>query len=1041
MDLPSYSLHLLQQLHTLCREQQFCDCSVVVGTTHFRAHKLVLAAASLLFRSVLDGTDTLSIDASVVTPEDFALLLEMIYTGKLPAGKHNFTTIISAADSLQMFDVAVSCKTLLRDLLGCSGQRQVLRDSLVQTVDAPSHRSAVISEASHDAKFRAEEDSPALADSAEPSAEREQSTCSTSATQQDLAEETRLPDRPTEGPGALPCPCPGRQRSVREEGESPTLPEGKGLVRGTGSSGEVIAATAWLWESREELAQAVTHLGPLRELLDTAQAGFLSGAEKQAILECCESDSPREAMENVLKKALEEKALSTDSVLQLLGALKVPFPSLGLLLDNSVAAAAGSNGTARWDLEACGESLLRRHQDHLAKHVSDAQLWQQMLLSAQHLAPGTRQAMERIVAGAVQPRLAFGALASAALEEQALPTAALWQVLLAGQTAEPPLRHVLAEIQKEPGAALLFQAVGSSEGIATEILLRRRTLISEALQQGADLERLPPGEADLAAAVQELLSTHLPEETPGSSWEAALSSALDTPLPAVQIFQLLCGIQESFPGLRTVMQELQLAGLLTEGEGAQAGIWKWKVNSLCQVETVGKAGRKAGRSREAPVGAAPRRSLACQACRKSFRYSCRLKVHEKRCRVANRTLAQCAECGETRSSKAALERHQWEARHQPASTAAGRRKPKKRRLPVPCDICGREFAHTSGMQYHKLTEHFDKKPFTCEECGAKFAANSTLKNHRRLHTGDQPFACQHCRMAFSQASALAYHTKRKHAQGKMYACQYCAAVFAQSIELSRHVRTHTGDKPYVCRECGKGFRQANGLSIHLRTSHNLDDPYDCKQCQMSFPTLQERQRHVYAAHAKEPPHPCPTCGKAFSAPSLLERHLVTHVGGKPFRCQVCDKAYQQLSGLWYHNRTHHPDVFAKQNHRSSKFSSLQCGSCDKTFPSAAAHRRHFKEEHAGSQLLPCPHCSASFHLQGVMQRHLATQHPGLEEPCSAEHPIVGPAEAGLPTAHVMQAIQMPRQEAVAPATLELPGSQVSLALPDSQGAIKVEQSR
>lgn len=57
--------------------------------------------------------------------------------------------------------------------------------------------------------------------------------------------------------------------------------------------------------------------------------------------------------------------------------------------------------------------------------------------------------------------------------------------------------------------------------------------------------------------------------------------------------------------------------------------------------------------------------------------------------------------------------------------------------------------------------------------------------------------------------------------GKMYACQYCDAVFAQSIELSRHVRTHTGDKPYVCRDCGKGFRQANGLSIHLHTFHSM----------------------------------------------------------------------------------------------------------------------------------------------------------------------------------------------------------------------------
>lgn len=56
--------------------------------------------------------------------------------------------------------------------------------------------------------------------------------------------------------------------------------------------------------------------------------------------------------------------------------------------------------------------------------------------------------------------------------------------------------------------------------------------------------------------------------------------------------------------------------------------------------------------------------------------------------------------------------------------------------------------------------------------------------------------------------------------GKMYVCQYCKAVFAQSIELTRHVRTHTGDRPYVCRECGKGYSQASGLTVHLHTFHS-----------------------------------------------------------------------------------------------------------------------------------------------------------------------------------------------------------------------------
>ncbi|NWI21999.1 ZBT40 protein, partial [Crypturellus soui] len=50
-----------------------------------------------------------------------------LYTGKLPLGKHNFTKVISVADTLQMFDVAVSCKNLLRDLLSCSTRDQVVR--------------------------------------------------------------------------------------------------------------------------------------------------------------------------------------------------------------------------------------------------------------------------------------------------------------------------------------------------------------------------------------------------------------------------------------------------------------------------------------------------------------------------------------------------------------------------------------------------------------------------------------------------------------------------------------------------------------------------------------------------------------------------------------------------------------------------------------------------------------------------------------------------------------------------------------------------
>lgn len=71
----------------------------------------------LCVRSLLEGSDTISIDTTVVSSQEFGCLLDMVYTGKLPVGKHNVSRIVAAADSLQMFDVAVGFKKVLATLV------------------------------------------------------------------------------------------------------------------------------------------------------------------------------------------------------------------------------------------------------------------------------------------------------------------------------------------------------------------------------------------------------------------------------------------------------------------------------------------------------------------------------------------------------------------------------------------------------------------------------------------------------------------------------------------------------------------------------------------------------------------------------------------------------------------------------------------------------------------------------------------------------------------------------------------------------------
>ncbi|XP_062960585.1 zinc finger and BTB domain-containing protein 40 [Cynocephalus volans] len=1213
MELPNYSRQLLQQLYTLCKEQQFCDCTISIGTIYFRAHKLVLAAASLLFKTLLDNTDTISIDASVVSPEEFALLLEMMYTGKLPVGKHNFSKIISLADSLQMFDVAVSCKNLLTSLVNCSVQGQVVRDistpsseSLRKEAEKPEVEilsSEGVGEPHSSPEVSATLAGPVKAETEEairrvtqqmsmdpPTAQEMQGNtetpvetsntaevCAPSSVVQTFSEAEEASTEPEcerkhyqlnlllENKGIFSdallvtqdvlkrleecSEIKGPQKEtimeclegeeghsafqrildkVRDESldvqtvmsllrlyqdSSPAIktalldrkPEDVETVQPKGNTEEGKTLSVLLLEHKEDLIQCVTQLKPIVDFLETAKEEFLTGTEKRVILNCCEGGTPKETIENLLHRMTEEKTLTAESLVKLLQAVKMMFPNLGLLLENLQKLATLPSTTVQPSPDDYGTELLRRYHENLSEIFTDNAVLLKVISRVKSLAPEEREVMEKLVKCASGSD-GFSSLMSAVLEKQTLSATSIWQLLLAAQeTKTCPLNLLMEEVRREPGADAFFQAVITPESAALETILRHNKLIIDAIQQRIELKHFTSEEEHLAETVKEILNISSETASPEDSLRAVLSRAMEKSVSAIEICHLLCSVHRSFPGLQPVMQELAYIGFLTKENGEKE---TWKFNNEFHLKANGKEDENAAepakeacqsgeQNKEGETGSLPehqekdtsaspdnaKKSFICKACDKSFHFYCRLKVHMKRCRVAKSKEVQCNECSETKESKKELEKHQLEAHG--ASGEPDVPKKKKKRLPVTCDLCGREFAHASGMQYHKLTEHFDEKPFSCEECGAKFAANSTLKNHLRLHTGDRPFMCKHCLMTFTQASALAYHTKKKHSEGKMYACQYCDAVFAQSIELSRHVRTHTGDKPYVCRDCGKGFRQANGLSIHLHTFHNIEDPYDCKKCRMSFPTLQDHRKHIHEVHSKEY-HPCPTCGKIFSAPSMLERHMVTHVGGKPFSCGICNKAYQQLSGLWYHNRTHHPDVFAAQNHRSSKFSSLQCSSCDKTFSNTIEHKKHIKAEHAdmkfheceqckelfptpallqvhvkcqhsGSQPFRCLYCAATFRFPGALQHHVTTEHFKQSEstfPCElcgelftsqaqldshleSEHPKVTGTESQAAASQVVQVIQTP--EPVAPTeqviTLEetqLAGSQVFVTLPDSQ---------
>ncbi|XP_012993624.3 zinc finger and BTB domain-containing protein 40 [Esox lucius] len=798
MELPNYTRQLTQQLRSLRKEGQFCDCSILVGDTPHQAHKLVLAASSLLFRSLLEGSDTISIDTAVVSSQEFSCLLDMVYTGKLPPGKHNFTRIIAAADSLQMFDVAVGCKNILANLMKQS-----------TTITATTHTTKSASPSP--TTTRPASPSPTTTKPASPS--------------------------PTTTKPASPSPTTTKPASPSPTTTKPASP-----------------------------SPTTTKLASPSPTTTTPS-------------------SPSPTTNSPQLKQLSQNAEHT-------GSLEAAVPNMvegGVNIGTSGAKGKGEEPSLERGVttQAATQTKPMKEKKDMAGPPSKRACLQR---------PGSAADLDTLSAGEAKMPAEVGDL---------------WQFLKGLQTwdriSTEEKQVILSCCDEDPGGPAVFQRLQSrvkeQHGLTAQTLLTLLGLLRE----------FHPN-----------LATLLQEQPEGLSQGATGSEAEELEEEQAQSATGQVGEEEED----------------TEGEGER------------------KTRSKAKRS--------PRR-FSCLWCNKVFDYKCRMVAHADRCSMSQEATLQCPECAEEMPTPQALQLHRNKEHPEPKTA-------KKKRAQVSCDICGRTFAHPSGMLYHKRTEHFEQKPFVCEECGDKFGANSSLKNHMRLHTGEKPYRCKNCDMSFSVAAALAYHTKKKHSEGKMYSCQYCEALFAQSIELTRHVRTHTGDKPYVCRECGKGFSQANGLSAHLHTTHNVKEPHDCQKCRLSFPSLEDHRTHIQECHPKEF-HQCPECSKLFTNPALLEKHIAVHAGGKPYSCKICQRSYQQMSGLWYHNRTNHPEVFGGQSSRQLK-SLLRCNVCSKFFPSASSLAKHQRTEHPDPDPsgVKCAHCPALFPSEADMQEHASTEH-------------------------------------------------------------------
>ncbi|XP_063626052.1 histone-lysine N-methyltransferase PRDM16-like isoform X2 [Cydia splendana] len=98
-----------------------------------------------------------------------------------------------------------------------------------------------------------------------------------------------------------------------------------------------------------------------------------------------------------------------------------------------------------------------------------------------------------------------------------------------------------------------------------------------------------------------------------------------------------------------------------------------------------------------------------------------------------------------------------------------------------------------------------------------------------------------------QQSAYAKFRELSAGSGKLrdrYACKFCGKVFPRSANLTRHLRTHTGEQPYKCKYCERSFSISSNLQRHVRNIHNKERPFRCPLCDRCFGQQTNLDRHL-----------------------------------------------------------------------------------------------------------------------------------------------------------------------------------------------------
>ncbi|XP_064646457.1 uncharacterized protein LOC135499552 [Lineus longissimus] len=259
---------------------------------------------------------------------------------------------------------------------------------------------------------------------------------------------------------------------------------------------------------------------------------------------------------------------------------------------------------------------------------------------------------------------------------------------------------------------------------------------------------------------------------------------------------------------------------------------------------------------------------------------------------------------------------------------------------------------------------------------------------------------------------------------KKYVCAVCGKEYSNKIRYQVHVKSHKAraeekvvpkvepvskpaelqvpspqfqtnagtksvsveDLRYVCEVCNARFPLYVVMQEHIRTAHG-DKPFKCDLCEKEFIKRNYLMKHMKAhAEAKAQVLKCHKCDRCFMDQARLQEHSKEHTNEGRYKCHVCGSCFTHKMHHDQHVRTH------------SGERPYKCGECNKSFSQPGPFHNHLRS-HAR-----CAYCNRTFLEKAALLLHLKTEHgqkvaedtaPNCTSPVSTGSVVGNPAPSSL----------------------------------------------